>query len=324
MAEKTPITILNEMMSKIKSNVVYEYCSNNLDSNTYVFTCKVTCDGVTALGSGQSKKEAKQNAALSMLKIINNRIVMPSTNKSSPRLTNVIVNDTNALQELKKLCNKYEFEEPVFNELDTTGPPHALIFRIQCIVSTLVENGNATTKKQAKMNAATKMIKTIENTFSLNNVLHKEQTKTLDKSRDDSNGIFKSIHKKSTDQPGKLQINYSFKAEKEKIEVQSSEDLALVLLPNLEYLQNLLKEFQKNINEKNLKILKQKFEAMLESVNIDFHHMLLQTPSPATYMLIIQLNTVPDILEMSLGATREEAELRTINKIIETLMELLK
>lgn len=200
---------------------------------------------------------------------------------------------------------------------------------VECSVSTLTEVGTATTKKQAKLIAANKMLKKIQDTFSMDNLLPKDLAKTTNMtyaSEDNRNNILESKNKKSIDNSEKLKINYYLKSSEVKKEIKKdSQNLELLALtPKIDDLKNLIKECQQNLNEKTVSKVKNAFQNTLESVNIDFHHMLLQTSDPTTYMLIIQLNTTPDILEMSLGATREEAEVRTINKIIESLFTLVQ
>lgn len=100
---KTPVAILNEIMVKIRSTVVYELCPDELKCNPPVFTYKVTCDGVATLGSGRSKKEAKQNAAQAMLDKIQKQTVLmkPPRQETSLLSTDVAVLDNKVLQELQ-------------------------------------------------------------------------------------------------------------------------------------------------------------------------------------------------------------------------------
>lgn len=64
---KTPITILNEMMVKKKIVPVFELI---ISKGINQFTYQVSCDGLVAIGSAGSKKDAKQEAANQMLEKI--------------------------------------------------------------------------------------------------------------------------------------------------------------------------------------------------------------------------------------------------------------
>ena len=69
---KNPISLLQEVMIKKKSMVHYEFL-NSVEDHTdsdKPFTCKVQCNGLSAIGRGYRKKEAKHNAAKALLEIL--------------------------------------------------------------------------------------------------------------------------------------------------------------------------------------------------------------------------------------------------------------
>lgn len=84
--EKTPVSILNEMMTKIGSTPVYEFCQNEMDIVQKLFTFKVSCAGIMTTGTGRSKKDAKQNAATAMLEKITRRKVVTQSSQVSNEL----------------------------------------------------------------------------------------------------------------------------------------------------------------------------------------------------------------------------------------------
>lgn len=67
---KTPVSILQEMMVKKQTVPNYELIHNGGGTHINVFTYQVSCDGLTATGTGRSKKDAKHEAAQAMLKAI--------------------------------------------------------------------------------------------------------------------------------------------------------------------------------------------------------------------------------------------------------------
>lgn len=67
---KTPVSILQEMMVKNLSIPAYELIHDGGGSHINTFTYRVTCDGLTATGTGRSKKDAKHEAAKAMLETI--------------------------------------------------------------------------------------------------------------------------------------------------------------------------------------------------------------------------------------------------------------
>lgn len=67
---KTPVSILQEMMVKNLSIPTYELIHDGGGSHINTFTYRVTCDGLIATGMGRSKKDAKHEAAKAMLETI--------------------------------------------------------------------------------------------------------------------------------------------------------------------------------------------------------------------------------------------------------------
>lgn len=95
------------------------------------------------------------------------------------------------------------------------------------------------------------------------------------------------------------------------------------MISKLKDLSELVKECQLNFDEKKIAKINEGFHILMESAHIRFEHMLLQTVEPVTFQLTIQLNTVPNILETSLGKTSEEVHLRTIEKVIHSLNKFI-
>lgn len=231
----------------------------------------------------------------------------------------------------QNLCNKLHLEEPIYKELETTGPPHARVYATQCTVSKFQQDGSGRSKRQSKQNAAKKMVDQLKDTFNLVSPPHENGNKGIKRvaKDDNANNIeFSQIDAMHQASSSKLKINYQLKLQSKRKELLqslgSSTVTSTVLLSNLEKMSDIIGECQLNCNSQNITQLKQTFQNVMDTAKIDFHHMLLQTADePATFMLIIQLNIVPDVIEMSIGKTREEAEWRTISKIIGTLKELL-
>lgn len=64
------------------------------------------------------------------------------------------------------MCSENELNDPVYDVISDIGPPHARVFTLQCTVSGFKEEGIATTKKQAKHDAARKMYERIREVLS--------------------------------------------------------------------------------------------------------------------------------------------------------------
>lgn len=64
---KTPVSILQEMMVKQGMIPDYELIHDGGGRHVNTFTYQVTCDGLRAIGIGRCKKDAKHEAAKAML-----------------------------------------------------------------------------------------------------------------------------------------------------------------------------------------------------------------------------------------------------------------
>jgi len=64
---KTPVSILQEMMVKQGMIPDYELIHDGGGRHVNTFTYRVTCDGLSATGTGRCKKDAKHEAAKAML-----------------------------------------------------------------------------------------------------------------------------------------------------------------------------------------------------------------------------------------------------------------
>ena len=65
---KTPASVLNEMMAKQGITPLYELIVDGSGTHQPTFTYKISCDKISALGTGRCKKIAKQDAAEAILK----------------------------------------------------------------------------------------------------------------------------------------------------------------------------------------------------------------------------------------------------------------
>lgn len=87
---KTPVSILQEMMVKKCMVPNYELIHNGGGGHVNTFTYQVSCDGLSAKGTGRCKKDAKHEAAKAMLETIanvNSFPQLPASPAPSPKHT---------------------------------------------------------------------------------------------------------------------------------------------------------------------------------------------------------------------------------------------
>ncbi|GAB0088863.1 interferon-inducible double-stranded RNA-dependent protein kinase activator A homolog [Sergentomyia squamirostris] len=156
MAQKTPVTFLQEKCVSQKINVpYYEEIPSNED---IMFTFRVEALGASAEGTGPSKQEAKHLAAANLLTILGDDITTLSTPDSiRPEKDNVVT--------LLDICVARNLDKAVFETIDARGPSHAPSFTVQCKVANIVRVAKHSTKKGAKQLAAKAMLEVIQSVY---------------------------------------------------------------------------------------------------------------------------------------------------------------
>ena len=204
------------------------------------------------------------------------------------------------------------------------GPPHARVFTVQCTVSTFVEEGTATTKKQAKHEAARKMISRIAG------VVSEDQ---LSDYADENKKKEEMASKLAMAKYPELSINYNAEILKSKnnwglkmINIHNKfkesfdEENRKIILEKLENLSNLVTNcYKNNMGLEEFAKLKENFEDTLESIDIQCQCHKLKSMKSSIFLIGIQLNTAPDIIEFAQGKSENEAELRAIEQIIKSM-----
>jgi len=168
MGNKTPVTILQETLQKTKQTPHYELIYNGVGTNDPLFMFRVCAEGLTAEGSGKSKKEAKHNAAREFLRRMKpGNAVVENADVEDLEDLHVASPYTGALKEnfigmLEGICVVNKLPFPAYIQISEIGPPHARVFTMKCQLSSLMETAVARTKKQAKHLAAKQMIERLK------------------------------------------------------------------------------------------------------------------------------------------------------------------
>lgn len=164
MGSKTPVSILQEMMSRLGAPPKYDLIYDGSGTHTAIFKYMVYANNVTAIGSGRSKKEAKHEAArLALEKLALHQIAdahppgapEPAVEVMTPYKDKIQENAVGALQ---VMCCTHDIPQPEYDLIEEKGAPHDKIFTYVCSVSKQREVGIGRTKKQAKQLAAFNMM----------------------------------------------------------------------------------------------------------------------------------------------------------------------
>ncbi|XP_029164953.1 RISC-loading complex subunit TARBP2-like [Nylanderia fulva] len=342
---KTPVSILQEMM--VKQNMIpdYELIHDGGGRHVNTFTYRVMCDGFTAIGTGRCKKEAKHEAATAMLTEIAKQRNYPqlpaaSTPTGSPSRSPFHVTPlppkipanapfVNAIGELQDLCAENNLQEPIYNLIKDSGPPHARVFTITCTVSSFVEEGVAPTKKMAKHDAAGKMVKRIkalvdqlnsieDEEGSLDSTLATNKTEIMNRNaKERYYSLNKSIKKMNLG----IKLSEYHTKWKDSLEMDKRKK-ALEELHS--YLNEILSLDEEDADKFTIIINKKlsKLETILSDINVTVN--TKEIPADKSYFLkIIELNTCPHLSQIGIGKTEQEADWNALTKMVEFLILLL-
>lgn len=145
------ISTLQELCHKNKTaDPVYELLTDGTTSRDKIFIYKCTAQFETAQGIGKSKKEAKEDSATNLLKMI-------SFDNKKPEV--IIPEDI--VGDLIKLCAKMKINDPQYNLLNESGLAHNVEFTYECCVGSHRVVAQHSTKKGAKKLAAFKMFQLV-------------------------------------------------------------------------------------------------------------------------------------------------------------------
>lgn len=118
---------------------------------------------IKIIGTGSSKKKAKQESAWLALEKLSEMNILQSVLEAirleqeiSPKI------NYNAVRQLRKFCKEKYILKPKYNLVAATGPLTAMDYTIECSVYMHKETGMASTKKMAKRFAADRMLKKLK------------------------------------------------------------------------------------------------------------------------------------------------------------------
>jgi len=161
--ETNPVGALQERFQSRGITPQYRVVQAEGASHAPTFSFQVILGDLTSTGSGSSKKQAKHAAARAMLDKLDGRVPAQDGQTPLPPVqdsTNGPQAPGNTVGALQELCVKHGYPMPTY-DLDpgaTGGQPHQRNFSILCCVGKLRETGGGGSKKDAKREAAQKMI----------------------------------------------------------------------------------------------------------------------------------------------------------------------
>lgn len=310
MNSKTPVSILQEMCIRNGDVPQYELIHDGGGSHEAIFKYRVLVGESSAIGSGRSKKEAKHDAAKCLLSRLN---ALDTASSLDPDTVGVVdVSDItspykgmlqeNAVGALQELCMTNEIQVPEYTVIGDEGPPHAKQFTIMCQVSKLNESAVARTKKQAKQQAAFRMLNRLKT--SLADVLTvtasdkgdtvSEKKENVDPHAEVAVSKYKELGTLASN-PRKVIIGQKIS---EYHLMQKSLQGAL-----LDRLKMGDKELVEEASCDPMDVLKR----ILEDLNLDANFNGVAADKPGQSIILLSMSTSPESVMFGIGETEEDA-----------------
>lgn len=165
--ETNPVGALQERFQSRGITPQYRVVQAEGASHAPTFSFQVILGDLTSTGSGSSKKQAKHSAARAMLDKLDGRIPAQDGQTPLPPVTengNGPQAPGNTVGSLQELCVKQGYPMPTYDLGAVGGQPHLRNFTIMCCVGKFRESGTRGSKKDAKREAAQRMIDRLKGT----------------------------------------------------------------------------------------------------------------------------------------------------------------
>lgn len=158
--ETNPVGALQERFQSRGITPTYRVVQAEGASHAPTFSYQVILGELNSTGTGSSKKQAKHAAARAMLDKLDGRVPAQDGQQLLPPVqdTNGTQAPGNTVGALQELCVKHGYPMPTYAMGPVGGQPHQRNFAMVCVVGKLKENGTGGSKKDAKREAAQKMI----------------------------------------------------------------------------------------------------------------------------------------------------------------------
>lgn len=227
---------------------------------------------------------------------------------------------------LQQLCVDNNLQQPIYDEVDDIGPPHARIFTISCIVSSFKEEGIAMTKKQAKHEAARKMLEkiqiVIEDLQETDDLNIRQEEDQLQESL--ANELAIERYSTLTKLPQK-RVNLGVKLDDYHRHLKKSydDDTLTEILKQLSSLEELINISSCDITEEFANELKVKFIDFLKPLYLTYYSRKIDTINTTNCIVAVEISTNPDIVCFGIADFPHVAERNAISRVIKDLICLL-
>ncbi|XP_029665422.1 RISC-loading complex subunit TARBP2-like [Formica exsecta] len=351
---KSPISVLQELSVKQGYVPIYNYTGVKKVGIYDQFVCRVECKQFNAEGVGNSKKDAKQNAAENMLSLLTEEnelsVLSPVANKaqistptkiceptSPSRIQALSSSNVNYVGLLQEFCvqQKLMIKDILYEVVDESGPPHMRIFTIEASIGSVREKGSAQCKKIAKQEAAKKLLQHLHP--DINNLLKGNKNTNYKMLEDTIRKLGIGISECIISEPALPVASLSKKAQTLYMKCNNKElkvtrqDFLLKDLHNL-FEETYSNKISFNMREKmqtvrdkytnHADIIEEVIQDIVRALEVKIEKTILPSLMKG-YIICLRLSSNPIITQFGMDETKDKAEIQAKYNIIVTVLALL-
>lgn len=192
MSSNNPIGRLQEMHQQgLQKNPsaapTYNLIESSGEDHGPTFKMEATFRGLSAVGEGSTKKQAKTLAAAKLLSLIEEsktgEKVEENTAADKPAAAIPANFLGNKVGELQEYCSSKQLISPWYEEVAVDGPPHMRMFTIRCELGHIKKTAESPTKKSAKRDASHLVLEELK-TLSDPELLQLKNTERMKKEKE--------------------------------------------------------------------------------------------------------------------------------------------
>ena len=214
-------------------------------------------------------------------------------------------------------------ETPKYVLVKDEGPPHAKIFTYHCIVSSsLKEEGRAKTKKQAKHEAAEKMLSRLKQVVADSEVIA-EPAPTITNSKELNENAEKKYAEIMKSNPRKNHLGVKLSEYHVRLKNQFTEEQRKDILIRLnKLLKDNFKNGAPNCEEK-VEFITKEIEEALALANVTVNTLSLTAIDNSQFITTAQINFGPDIIETACDKSKFRADYAALMRLVDTVVTLI-
>lgn len=212
---------------------------------------------------------------------------------------------------------------PVYTQISDVGPPHARVFTMECRVWTIIEEGIATTKKEAKHLAAVQVLKRLR--IIIESDTHEKPPQKEEFITYDPKKVEEYYYEHSKLCSKKLNLGIKVNDYHLKLKSNFSEEQGKQIIHSL---LNIASQLPENDDDSGLKLeenfsnVMTKFREYTHTLEFEVEESTLE-PRSDVFNCAIQILSGPDIFEFAIHKVEIQAKIIALKRAIQAMILFL-